>query len=311
MSWEDHRHSEIDDLENEVYALRSNVDDLKRMNTDVQYEAHAATENLSELEEANRELSEELAEISRAVKSLYSRIGSLERFARRSGAADVEELDNVDAELKKLASVAEHGRHARSRLLGDYESQRLQSAVASHVAARRQRDEQREEVLSLSKDLATTQITEPAHIHAIEEFGAAASRLTDATAKTAMLAEEAGDAQAKLYEDDAMRAAAAPKIKRGNQARISLYRRLDERISAAFKRGAVMPTWFDTALGPAPPAERTQEWMDAAVEVLAFRLTYDITHPVVALGIPPSAEQPQHRRDWYQDLGRRLAQLRV
>ena len=48
--------------------------------------------------------------------------------------------------------------------------------------------------------------------------------------------------------------------------------------------GEVQPSsWPFAAVGPldAHRAER-QEWMDTAVEVLAFRLTHGITHSVVA-----------------------------
>ena len=72
----------------------------------------------------------------------------------------------------------------------------------------------------------------------------------------------------------------------------------------------MMPDWFSRDFGPTRPADGTQEWMDTAIEVFAFRLTYGITDPAVALGSPPSEEHPQHRRDWYQDLDRRLATLR-
>jgi hypothetical protein len=50
--------------------------------------------------------------------------------------------------------------------------------------------------------------------------------------------------------------------------------------------------------------------MDTATEVLAFRLTYGITNPAVALGSPPTEEHPQHRREWYRDLNRLLVTLR-
>jgi hypothetical protein len=51
--------------------------------------------------------------------------------------------------------------------------------------------------------------------------------------------------------------------------------------------------------------------MDTAKEVLAFRLTYGITDPVLALGIPPSEEQPNIGVTWHHDLDRRLATPRA
>jgi hypothetical protein len=99
-------------------------------------------------------------------------------------------------------------------------------------------------------------------------------------------------------------------IEAGDEAQHRLSARLARRLSDALERGAMMPDWFSRAFGPTRPAEETQEWMDTAIGILAFRLSYGLSGPVLALGIPPSEEQPQHRRDWYQDLDRRLATLR-
>ena len=62
MSWEDHHtHREIDSLENDVYSLHSDIDELRQRNSSLQYELHAADESFTEkLDEASSELSDEL-----------------------------------------------------------------------------------------------------------------------------------------------------------------------------------------------------------------------------------------------------------
>ncbi len=41
-----------------------------------------------------------------------------------------------------------------------------------------------------------------------------------------------------------------------------------------------------------PPANRTAEWRDAAVELVLYRITYEVTDPVLALGpAPPGGPQ--------------------
>jgi chromosome segregation ATPase len=307
MSWEGHTHDEIDSLEHEVYSLRSDIDELRQRNSSLQYELHAADENFTEkLDQASSELSDELAEISQAVSLLASRVEWLEGFVRQSGTADVVDLDKADAESKRLAAVAERGRYVRSQQMSDFERSSLEWRVSSHAGARRRRDEYRQEVLSLSADLASTPTTAPEHVQAAEHFEAAVGRLETATANVDRSVNDAKEAQAKLNEDDATRATAAPFIEAGDRAQQRLSARLTKRLTEALDRGAMMPAWFISELGATRPTDGTQQWLDTAVEVLAFRLTYGITDPAVALGPRPSEEHLKHRRDWYGDLNRRL-----
>ena len=56
-----------------------------------------------------------------------------------------------------------------------------------------------------------------------------------------------------------------------------------------------------TVLGPVPPAHKTQEWMDLATQVLAYRITYEVTDKVVALGPEPDRRVPR-RTAWHREL---------
>ncbi|MDX3772195.1 MULTISPECIES: hypothetical protein [unclassified Streptomyces] len=75
-------------------------------------------------------------------------------------------------------------------------------------------------------------------------------------------------------------------------------------LAEAIRDRSVMPMWFVTVLGPVPPAEKTQEWMDLATEVLAYRVTYQVTVTVVARG--PETDDIPGRWDWHDDLAERL-----
>ncbi|MGW7673741.1 hypothetical protein ACWGJX_42690 [Streptomyces sp. NPDC054775] len=80
----------------------------------------------------------------------------------------------------------------------------------------------------------------------------------------------------------------------------------------AFAPGEVMqgaellPVWFVTALGPMAPSRNANDWMDAATDVLAYRVTYRITDPVIALGAPPDGHRTSRRTAWHQELTREL-----
>ncbi|OKJ52739.1 hypothetical protein AMK29_30610 [Streptomyces sp. CB02261] len=64
--------------------------------------------------------------------------------------------------------------------------------------------------------------------------------------------------------------------------------------------------WFVTALGPVAPAHKTQEWMDLATQVMAYRITYDVTDQVLALGPQPAA-QGLRRDQWHRKLSAALS----
>ncbi|QDO04966.1 hypothetical protein FNV62_52840 [Streptomyces sp. RLB3-17] len=80
---------------------------------------------------------------------------------------------------------------------------------------------------------------------------------------------------------------------------------LRSRLADAVRERALLPAWFVTVLGSAPPARSTQKWLETATEVLLYRLTYDITDQVVALGERPS-DTAQRRRAWYEKLRKDL-----
>ncbi|TLS45809.1 hypothetical protein FE633_12750 [Streptomyces montanus] len=87
----------------------------------------------------------------------------------------------------------------------------------------------------------------------------------------------------------------------GTKAERQLTTALSNRLADAVSARAVLPTWFVTVLGSAPPASGTQKWLETATQVLLYRLTYNVTDQVVALGSKPS-DADRHRREWYDRL---------
>ncbi|MBC2908381.1 hypothetical protein, partial [Streptomyces cupreus] len=68
---------------------------------------------------------------------------------------------------------------------------------------------------------------------------------------------------------------------------------------------SLLPAWFVTVLRAAPPANGTEQWLETATGVLLYRLTYDVTDQVVALG-PQPPESDRYRRSWYDQLRKDL-----
>jgi hypothetical protein len=76
---------------------------------------------------------------------------------------------------------------------------------------------------------------------------------------------------------------------------------LRSRLADAISSRSLLPAWFATALGSAPPAQQTDRWLQCATRVLLYRLTYGIDDQVVALGPAPTAAS-HHRHSWYNEL---------
>jgi hypothetical protein len=98
-------------------------------------------------------------------------------------------------------------------------------------------------------------------------------------------------------------------IAAGERAWEALQAALRVRVADAVGEGALLPAWFTSVLGPIPPAEDTRSWMEAATDLLAYRVTYGVDDPASALGPEPAVEASARRRAWHQQLRRRLRDL--
>ncbi|WP_308014157.1 hypothetical protein [Streptantibioticus parmotrematis] len=98
-----------------------------------------------------------------------------------------------------------------------------------------------------------------------------------------------------------LRQAKASLIEQGDKAQKKRTWHLRSRLAEVIRDRALLPMWFVTVLGPVPPAHKTQEWIDLATEILAYRITYQITDQVVALDLAPDGDVPR-RTQWYREL---------
>lgn len=117
-------------------------------------------------------------------------------------------------------------------------------------------------------------------------------------------APEARKATAALAADRAATADKQPSIA-GERAEKRLTLALRSRLAHAVSSRLLLPSWFATVLGPAPPAQDAERWLECATHVLLYRLTYRIDDQVLALGPRPDPED-EHRHQWWEDLRTQL-----
>ena len=300
-----------------VAQLRNDVDDLGVAIDDLPQRLGGLDGAVAELRTAVRQVQVRSAEVEAAadelgalLKRLDARVEWLERNIRmRAGAAEAE-LDDVDPRDRQLAQVAEAGHVARSEVLAPAARSSLEAAVAAHADACRARERHCHMALAACEVLAETSPDDDRHASAVTDFRLAVSGRAQATARVEELARAAREATAALDADESGQIAVADVLAAGERAWATLRTRLRARVADAGGEGALLPAWFTSVLGPIPPAQDTRAWMDVATNLLAYRVTYAVTDPTIALGRAPAEDETARRRAWYLQLRRQLGELR-
>ena len=120
--------------------------------------------------------------------------------------------------------------------------------------------------------------------------------LADLDARSDRTRADAEAATAQRDTDDRLRERDEAVLVAADDAGKQLRARLRQRIEAAVARGALPPVWFEKPLGLAPAGD-PERWLEVAVAVVAHRILYGVDSQVSALGPPPGADCPPHRRD--------------
>jgi chromosome segregation ATPase len=306
-----------DDLGSVLDKLRNDLDDLmnavaflpdRLSGIDGQMEQVRRT--VRQLEATANEADRSVKELGALVKRLDARVEWLERNIRlHDPSAVVVELDDVPPDLIRMAEVAESGHVAQSLLMSAELRSGLEAKVDAHAAALHAQTQQLEIAIAASRTLADTPMGDDVHVEAIGEFRDAVTAMDAARRRSKELVRDAVEAAEQLGADDEQRAVHTDVITEGEQAWAYLLARLRARIADAVGEGALLPAWFTTVLGPIPPAQDTRAWMDAATGLLAYRVTYGVTDPIVALGADPGEQHSARRRAWHQQLRRVLRDL--
>ncbi|WP_438297678.1 CopG family transcriptional regulator [Streptomyces sp. HUAS TT7] len=299
--------SDVSSLESKVSDIESALENLESLPGRVDSLEDDLREAKSDTQEVRDDLESSIGETDASVSRLATRVASLERHLRQSKGAVVVDLDeDREGELHTLAVTADKGRAAQAGLLSDWDRNGLNLHQTHLDQAREERGRHRATVLQAAKVLATTPVGDQHRKAAELDFKTSAPQARQAHSRIANLVTAASSAAAKLAADDAARAKNAKVINAGERADTKLRLKLRSRLSDAVGGAHLLPVWFATAFGPMPPTRRANEWMDAATDILAYRATYRVTDPVVALGPEPEEYVGPRRRAWIQELTREL-----
>ena len=307
---------DLDQLQRRVNSLSSDVDELRERCEEVRRQADAHEERTEEFERTVSEQSEELDELRRTVendvheiRSDLGRVASAVAWLKRRVRTDQDitpiDLDAVDEQTRVLAVRAQQGQQSAAVLLSPAQRRRHEQTITELDALRERIEQAATEALQQSLRIASTDYGTAEHQHAGTAYRNVLPRLQLDQARRAAAEAQAAESRAALDRDDANREVHSPQVATGESARQILRDRLRQRIADAVAADALMPAWFTTVLGHAPPAKDTEQWLATATSVLMYRVTYTVTDPVLALGARPDPTDTV-RAGWHSQVEKDL-----
>jgi chromosome segregation ATPase len=309
--------SELDTLDRTVSELRYNLDELsqdqdvlKRQISMLETDSiEPLSSSVADLEQATEEMQRDLAQTRTVVQHLAGRLAWLEHHVRTGSGLVAVAIDEASPALQELARRADLASTAGAGILSESQRGYQQAQISLHDDLGEQRQQYLAEAVTQSRVLANCPSSGDEHGAAATAFRAALSQADKLADQISSTSDRASNARARLAADDEFRRTHAATIATGEQAKVVLHRRLRQRIIDAVGDRVLFPSWFTTALGYSPPAEGTTEWIAAATELIAYRITYGVTDPAVALGDRPDADQAI-RAAWFNTLTIRLRKQR-
>lgn len=215
-------------------------------------------------------------------------------------------LDAADPELLVLADTAEHGECVERGLLApDVRSacERAISVWREHADVHRS---VRKRALKASRTIATTNFGQPGYRAAVMEFREAREEMARLSSVGQRSRKLAGEAYTTLEHDSAERGEHLEEIERACEARTQVTRVLSERLIEAVDGNIPLPGWFTDVLGNAPSPDEPIRWWEAAVSLIAYRISFRVRDPSRALGSRPGPSACARQRHWFRELDREL-----
>lgn len=215
-------------------------------------------------------------------------------------------LDASDSELLALAEVAEQAECLVRGLLAP----ELRSACERAINVWREHadahDAQRKRALRASRTIATTNFEQAGYREAVCEFRGARDEMVRLSSVGRRSRNLATQARTQLADDKEQRREHAEDIEHGRAARGRMTAVLSERLIEAVDGNIPLPEWFTGVLGGTPSPAEPVRWWEAAVSLLAYRITFRISDPSRALGSRPGPSACARQRQWFGELDREL-----
>ncbi|MET9396102.1 hypothetical protein [Kitasatospora sp. NPDC002965] len=243
---------------------------------------------------------EDVVFLRRAVDDLGQRVAWLERRVRTAAGGSAVDLDATDHETEQLVKRIAAGRAAEAQLLPAADRARHARSLTAHQEEAARLEKARTAVLESASTLATAAHGSDAFKRAAVAYRQAAMNARTANTRLRSLQGAADAARGALARDESLDRTLTEAAAAGQAAYQHLARIARDRISTALAGTDLLPVWFSTALGPMPPREDTEDWLDTATLALTYRLSYQVRDEILALGSIPAQATARRRAD-HQD----------
>ncbi|MFJ9195867.1 hypothetical protein [Streptomyces globisporus] len=296
--------SRLDDLESEHERLKSRFGYTE----DLDHELRSLSDDISGLETTTEEvdgrvdeLDDRVGTVERTVKRLTQHVRLLEGQIMAAGNIPPADLGTFTKDQHALAATMASGWDAADALLTNTLRTHHHTRVQRFHNAQDQHQATREEAVTLVGNLLETRYGTQPHAQAATKLHAVCAREATERRSLARQEAEARTSTVALAADRSATANKQPAIAAGQRAEQRLTLALRSKLADAVSNRLLLPAWFATVLGPAPPARDTDRWLECATRVLLYRLTYRVDDQVLALGTRPDPED-EHRHEWWEEL---------
>jgi hypothetical protein len=225
----------------------------------------------------------------RQVRSLEGQIASLSSVIARAGLAPGADLELVAEDDDLLVSAILRGREARNTLLPVSERSARLAVLNEAGQSKLDYEDSLVRAVKATELLARTRAKGTAYAAASTGLREANAELEHAKLAYTGITARAERCVEELKADDR----AAEKIAAVRYAGEDAYRELLDRFAVRLRgeigRGALLPAWLISAVGPTPPLDSPGPWYDAAARVLAYRAVYGVHLDDSVLGPRPLA----------------------
>lgn len=297
----------------ELAGLRSGVDKLNRQTKEalrrlskVEHQAKETGEQLDKVgkrftalaashDETRRHLQAGVDSARRDLDWLRRELEQLEGLLRREHGRLPVNLDAVPEELGQLVDDVRRAEQIRASLLDDRARGFRRQQLKAYEDSRSELAETRRRALAAARKLATGKDRGWSFHRAAAAYRTERARLRDQEAHLEATRAKRDAAETELHHDAEQQQ--AYRTHPGAAVTDRLTEHVRQQIDTALAGYELLPSWFTTVLRHRPPATRAAEWRDAAVQLVLYRMTYEVTDRVVALGPPPTGGHRATRHD--------------
>lgn len=297
------------EMRSKVNNLRLQLtQELQRIDTTAEKRAGENAARLeatdAELAEFRRQVQRRLRDSARRVDRLAGEIQQVEGLLRRQQGQLPADLDSVPPQLRSLVADARAAERLRSTVMDEAARALRHEQIKRCEQVELELAETWQRALGVSRTLAVRKAGGWAFRRAATEYRTERARMTRQEAALATARAKRETAEEELRHDAAQQQ--AYRDHPGAAVKDRLTAHLRERVEAAVADYELFPPWFTTVLGHRPAPNRAAEWRDVAVQVVLYRITHEVTDPVVALGPAPQGGPRAAQHESVQAALRRL-----